>query len=72
MIGTLGISKTSPASSSERKLRALSITDNLTGLYNQRLFPRISQAQRAPAANLDDPHRPDGFKAVNDRDGHGR
>ena len=76
VIGTLGISKDiTQRVELERKLRELSITDNLTGLYNQRHFhERIAQeAQRARRARqklslvLIDL---DGFKGVNDRLGH--
>ena len=59
----------------ERRLRDLAITDDLTGLYNQRHFhERLSQeARRARRLRqklslilLD----LDGFKAINDRLGH--
>jgi diguanylate cyclase (GGDEF)-like protein/PAS domain S-box-containing protein len=76
VIGTLGISKDiTQRVELERRLRELSITDNLTGLYNQRHFhERVAQeAQRARRAHqklslvLIDL---DGFKGVNDRLGH--
>jgi diguanylate cyclase (GGDEF)-like protein/PAS domain S-box-containing protein len=76
VIGTLGISKDiTERVELERRLRELSITDNLTGLYNQRHFhERLAQeAQRARRQRqklslvLIDL---DGFKGVNDRLGH--
>jgi diguanylate cyclase (GGDEF)-like protein/PAS domain S-box-containing protein len=76
VIGTLGISKDiSTRVELEQRLRELTITDSLTGLYNQRHFQeRLAQeASRARrqrnklALILIDL---DGFKALNDREGH--
>ncbi len=76
VIGTLGISKDiTPRVELERRLRALSITDNLTGLYNQRHF-RERLAQEASRARRQGEKLSlvlmdlDGFKQVNDRKGH--
>ncbi|MBI4676520.1 MAG: diguanylate cyclase [Elusimicrobia bacterium] len=76
VIGTLGISKDiTDRIELERRLRELSITDNLTGLYNQRHFEeRVAQeASRARRQRyklsivvID----LDGFKALNDLKGH--
>ncbi len=76
ILGTLGISKDiSQRVDLERRLKELSVTDSLTGLYNQRFFrerlaQEISRARRQR-------HRLslllmdlDGFKAVNDEQGH--
>ena len=76
VIGTLGISKDiTHHVELERRLRELSITDSLTGLYNQRYFAErlnqeIHRARRQKhllsmiAIDLD------GFKGVNDTLGH--
>lgn len=75
-LGTLGISKDiSERLELERRLRELSITDNLTGLYNHRHFQDqlASEIQRARRQGyrlslvLMDLDR---FKEVNDRWGH--
>ncbi len=76
VIGTLAISKDiSRRVELERKLRELSITDNLTGLFNQRhLRERLTeevrrarrQRYRLSLVLMD----LDGFKAVNDLHGH--
>lgn len=75
-IGTLGISKDiTKRVELERKLRELSITDNLTGLYNQRhLAERAAvevqrakrQRHRLSVVVIDLDH----FKMVNDHFGH--
>lgn len=75
-IGTLGISKDiSERVELERRLRELSITDNLTGLFNQRHFREraLAEIQRAKRQRLklslvliDLDH----FKQVNDEMGH--
>ena len=55
-IGTLGISKDiTPRIELEKRLRELSITDNLTGLFNQRHFreklaQEASRARRSPCS----------------------
>jgi diguanylate cyclase (GGDEF)-like protein/PAS domain S-box-containing protein len=76
VIGTLGISKDiTERVELERRLRELSITDNLTGLYNQRHFhdrlsQEVSRARRQKqklSLILIDLDR---FKSVNDRQGH--
>ena len=76
VIGTLGISKDiTHRVELERRLRELSITDNLTGLYNQRHFHEMvsqetqrarRQRQKLSLILID----LDGFKAVNDTQGH--
>ena len=76
VIGTLGISKDiSSRVELERRLRELSITDNLTGLYNQRYFhERIAQEVSRARRQRDKLSMIlidlDGFKAVNDERGH--
>ncbi|MBI5624681.1 MAG: diguanylate cyclase [Elusimicrobia bacterium] len=76
VIGTLGISKDiTDRIELERRLRELSITDNLTGLHNQRHFQEriVQEAGRARRQRyklsivvID----LDGFKALNDLKGH--
>ncbi|MBI3554541.1 MAG: GGDEF domain-containing protein [Elusimicrobia bacterium] len=76
VIGTLGISKDiSSRVELERRLRELSITDNLTGLYNQRHFherlvQEVSRARRQRGRLSMILIDLDGFKAVNDTRGH--
>ncbi len=76
VIGTLGISKDITARVElERRLRELSITDNLTGLYNQRHFrdrleQELSRARRQRGSLALVLIDLDGFKAVNDLHGH--
>lgn len=76
VIGTLGIAKDiTERVELERRLRELSITDNLTGLFNQRHFSErlVSEMQRARRQHhglsllLFDL---DGFKRINDSRGH--
>ncbi|MBI4375261.1 MAG: diguanylate cyclase [Elusimicrobia bacterium] len=76
VIGTLGISKDITGRVElEKKLLKLSITDNLTGLFNQRhLRDRLAQ-EAARAKRQGYPLSVllmdlDGFKRVNDTDGH--
>jgi diguanylate cyclase (GGDEF)-like protein/PAS domain S-box-containing protein len=76
VIGTLGISKDiSSRVELEKRLRELSITDNLTGLYNQRYFherlaQEVSRARRQRDKLSMILIDLDGFKAVNDERGH--
>ncbi len=76
VIGTLGISKDITSRVElERRLRELSITDNLTGLYNQRHFhERLAQEASRARRQRDKLSMIlidlDGFKAVNDSRGH--
>lgn len=76
VIGTLGISKDITARVElEKRLLELSITDNLTGLYNQR-YLKERLAQEATRARRQDYSLSlilidlDGFKHVNDKKGH--
>lgn len=76
VIGTLGISKDiTQRVELERQLRELSITDNLTGLYNQRHFrdrlaQELSRAKRQRGRLSLILIDLDGFKRVNDERGH--
>ncbi len=76
VIGTLGISKDITSRVElEKRLRELSITDNLTGLYNQRHFhERLAQEASRARRQRDKLSMIlidlDGFKAVNDQRGH--
>jgi diguanylate cyclase (GGDEF)-like protein/PAS domain S-box-containing protein len=76
VIGTLGISKDITSRVElEKRLRELSITDNLTGLYNQRHFherlaQEVSRAKRQRDKLSMILIDLDGFKAVNDQRGH--
>lgn len=76
VIGTLGVSKDiTERVELERRLRELSITDNLTGLHNQRHFRdrlpeemrRASRQRQALSLILFDLDR---FKEINDTHGH--
>ncbi len=76
MIGTLGIAKDiSDRVELERRLREMTRTDDLTGLYNQRHFHDRLREEAARARRQGDPLSMivfdlDGFKQVNDRRGH--
>lgn len=76
VIGTLGISKDITSRVElENRLRELTITDNLTGLYNQRHFhdkleQEVSRAKRQKYKLSMILIDLDGFKQVNDRCGH--
>ena len=76
VIGTLGISKDITSRVElEKRLRELSITDNLTGLYNQRYFherlaQEVSRARRQRDVLSMILIDLDGFKQVNDQRGH--
>lgn len=76
VIGTLGIAKDiSDRVELERKLREMTRTDDLTGLYNQRHFHDRLREETARARRQKDPlalvvFDLDGFKQVNDRRGH--
>ena len=75
-IGTLGVSKDiTPRVELEHKLKELTITDGLTGLYNQRYFYRkvITEMERARRQKRDLAFMLfdlDRFKAYNDTFGH--
>ncbi len=76
VIGTLGIAKDiSERVELERRLRELTRTDDLTGLYNQRHFHDRLREEAARARRQGDPLSMvvfdlDGFKQVNDKKGH--
>lgn len=76
VIGTLGIAKDiSDRVELERRLRELTRTDDLTGLYNQRHFHDRLREEAARARRQGDPLSMivfdlDGFKQVNDIHGH--
>ena len=76
VIGTLGIAKDiSDRVELERRLRELTRTDDLTGLYNQRHFHDRLREEAARARRQGDPLSMivfdlDGFKQVNDKRGH--
>ncbi|MBI5245785.1 MAG: GGDEF domain-containing protein [Elusimicrobia bacterium] len=76
VIGTLGIAKDiSDRVELERRLRELTRTDDLTGLYNQRHFHDRLREEAARARRQGDPLSMivfdlDGFKQVNDKHGH--
>ncbi|MBI4061336.1 MAG: diguanylate cyclase [Elusimicrobia bacterium] len=76
VIGTLGIAKDiSDRVELERRLREMTRTDDLTGLYNQRHFHERLREEAARARRQGDPLSMvvfdlDGFKQVNDRLGH--
>ena len=76
VIGTLGIAKDiSDRVELERRLREMTRTDDLTGLYNQRHFHDRLREEAARARRQKDPLSMvvfdlDGFKQVNDRRGH--
>ncbi|MEK7389395.1 MAG: diguanylate cyclase, partial [Elusimicrobiota bacterium] len=76
VIGTLGIAKDiSDRVELERRLREMTRTDDLTGLYNQRHFHDRLREESARARRQGDPLSMvvfdlDGFKQVNDTHGH--
>lgn len=76
VIGTLGIAKDiSDRVELERRLREMTRTDDLTGLYNQRHFHDRLREEAARSRRQGDPLSMivfdlDGFKQVNDRLGH--
>ncbi len=76
VIGTLGIAKDiGERVELERRLRELTRTDDLTGLYNQRHFHDRLREEAARARRQGDPLSMvvfdlDGFKQVNDKKGH--
>ena len=76
VIGTLGIAKDiSDRVELERRLREMTRTDDLTGLYNQRHFHDRLREEAARARRQKDPLAMvvfdlDGFKQVNDKRGH--
>ncbi|MBI4346638.1 MAG: diguanylate cyclase [Elusimicrobia bacterium] len=75
-IGTLAISKDiTERVALERRLRELSITDSLTGLYNQRHLKERAESEVQRARRQKEPFSIllmdiDDFKATNDRFGH--
>ena len=75
-IGTLAISKDiTERVALERKLRELSITDSLTGLYNQRQLRERAEGELQRARRQKEPFSVllmdiDDFKQTNDRFGH--
>jgi diguanylate cyclase (GGDEF)-like protein/PAS domain S-box-containing protein len=76
VIGTLGIAKDiSDRVELERRLREMTRTDDLTGLYNQRHFHDRLREEAARSRRQGDPLSMivfdlDGFKQVNDKRGH--
>lgn len=76
VIGTLGVAKDiSERAELERRLREMTRTDDLTGLYNQRHFHDRLREEAARALRQKSPlsllvFDLDGFKQVNDRKGH--
>ncbi len=76
VIGTLGIAKDiSDRVELERRLREMTRTDDLTGLYNQRHFHDRLREETARSRRQRDPLSMivldlDGFKQVNDKLGH--
>ena len=76
VIGTLGIAKDiSDRVELERRLREMTRTDDLTGLYNQRHFHDRLREETARSRRQGDPLSMivfdlDGFKQVNDKRGH--
>ncbi len=76
VIGTLGIAKDiSDRVELERRLREMTRTDDLTGLYNQRHFHDRLREEAARSRRQGDPLSMivfdlDGFKQVNDKKGH--
>jgi diguanylate cyclase (GGDEF)-like protein/PAS domain S-box-containing protein len=76
VIGTLGIAKDiTERVELERRLREMTVTDDLTGLYNQRHFHDRLREECARSRRQGDPLSMvvfdlDGFKQVNDKHGH--
>ena len=76
VIGTLGIGKDiTERVELERRLREMTVTDDLTGLYNQRHFHDRLREESARSRRQSDPLSMivfdlDGFKQVNDKHGH--
>ena len=76
VIGTLGIGKDiTERVELERRLREMTVTDDLTGLYNQRHFHDRLREESARSRRQGDPLSMivfdlDGFKQVNDKHGH--
>ncbi len=76
VIGTLGIAKdVSDRVELERRLREMTRTDDLTGLYNQRHFHDRLREEAARSRRQGEPLSMivfdlDGFKQVNDKRGH--
>jgi diguanylate cyclase (GGDEF)-like protein/PAS domain S-box-containing protein len=75
-IGAVGVAKdVTERKRLERELRRLSVTDKLTGLYNQGHFYTLLETEKERAARLGHPLALvlldlDGFKEWNDRFGH--